>query len=140
MKLFKSSRGGNLLEDDDGYEYKIGYKASSGQITWRCNNTEFRYCHGSVRTPGLNSPITKVKEHDHEPSMKTKVKQIMRDVSLISKDKPEIRPLKIIHAAHEGIDPELANMLPSYSTLRQRVLRSRKSKRQFDTSIKTENE
>ncbi|RNA25696.1 hypothetical protein BpHYR1_020038 [Brachionus plicatilis] len=42
----------------------INYKSTSGKITWRCNNTDFLNCPGSVYTFGHYLPIYYIKDHD----------------------------------------------------------------------------
>ncbi|RMZ97176.1 hypothetical protein BpHYR1_043377 [Brachionus plicatilis] len=59
-----------ILIDDDYFEYKTAYTSNSGKITWRCNSTEHPNCKGAVSTNGMNKPITKIREHDHQNSIK----------------------------------------------------------------------
>jgi hypothetical protein len=43
-----------LLIDDQGYEYKEGYKSkTSNKQNWRCNSTASPNCPGSCYTMGL---------------------------------------------------------------------------------------
>ncbi|RNA08792.1 hypothetical protein BpHYR1_004948 [Brachionus plicatilis] len=70
LNLIKSSRNKKdgtpswLLFDVEKHEYKSSYKSTSGKITWRCNNTDFPNCPGSVYTFGHNLPIYYIKDHD----------------------------------------------------------------------------
>ena len=97
LNIIKSQRGSSLLIDDESFEYKISYKCKSNpKITWRCNDSTYVNCHGSVYTIGFKRPIFKIKQHEHEPTIKTQVKKIISNLKDISANQPDSKPRKII--------------------------------------------
>lgn len=115
-----------LLVDDEGHEYKVAYESSiTGTITWRCNNSEFPNCLGKVVTKGHSRPITVKKMHEHNPSIKTKVKEVNANIRIMSANNPDTQPRKIILECTKGLSEEIVAHLPTYSAARQVCSRAR---------------
>ena len=125
LNLIKSSRtkkdgsSSHILIDDEFYEYKMGYRSSSDRITWRCNNTQFPNCPGTVYTYGLVRPIIDGKDHEHSNSIKTKVKIIKTNIREMAASQPDTKPRKIIMECQKNLPEEVAANLPTYSASRQ---------------------
>ncbi|CAF0987501.1 unnamed protein product [Brachionus calyciflorus] len=115
-----------FLVDDEGHEYKVAYESSiSGTITWRCNNSEFPNCPGKVVTKGHSRPITVKKLHEHNASIKTKVKELYANIRIMSANNPDTQPRKIILECTKGLSEEIVAHLPTYSSTRQVCSRAR---------------
>ncbi|RNA25348.1 hypothetical protein BpHYR1_016144 [Brachionus plicatilis] len=109
----KNGEDSYLLIDDDFYEYKVAYEAQSGKITCRCNSGEFPNCVGSVSTIGHKGPKNVVNKHEHNNTVKTKVKIIQSDMRAMAAFQPDCKP------------HEVAAVLPSYNASRQLCSRKR---------------
>jgi hypothetical protein len=80
LNLEFSQRGGELLYDDENYEYKIGYKCKTkSKITWRCTTSN---CCARVWTFGFEKPVYRedtTENHFHEaPIKKKKIREAIR--------------------------------------------------------------
>ncbi|RNA01702.1 hypothetical protein BpHYR1_007717 [Brachionus plicatilis] len=71
-----------ILIDDDFFEYK----------TSCISNSEHPNCKGSVSTNGMTKPITNIREHDHQNTIKTKVKQVKSEIRQMAASQPDTRP------------------------------------------------
>ncbi|CAF0838696.1 unnamed protein product [Brachionus calyciflorus] len=107
-----------LLVDDSFYEYKVSYQSNNGKITWRCNNTNYPNCPGAVSTQGNNKPITVVRGHDHNRTIKTKVKEVTAQMRQMAENQPDTKPRKIILECQKNVSVEVAANLPSYNAAR----------------------
>ncbi|CAF1024296.1 unnamed protein product, partial [Brachionus calyciflorus] len=96
-----------LLVDEKKYEYKNGYKSTNGKITWRCYNTEFPNCPGSVYTFGYKLPIYHNKDHEHQATIKTDVKAVKAKIKNLASEQPD------------------STYLPTYNSSRQLCRNSR---------------
>ena len=103
LDFVKSQRGGNLLIDEDNYEYKIDYRCkTSSKISWRCNEPN---CTARVYTNGMVKPIHKVIN--------------------VNKEQVDSKPKSIIQQNQLSMSDELAVAMPSYNALRQVIQRNR---------------
>ncbi|CAF0998920.1 unnamed protein product [Brachionus calyciflorus] len=78
-----------LFLDEVGHEYKVSYEATSGIITWRCNNSQFPNCPGKAATNGYNKPVTFKVPHEFAPSIKTKVKELSANIKSMAANNPD---------------------------------------------------
>ncbi|CAF0908322.1 unnamed protein product [Brachionus calyciflorus] len=131
LNLIRSSRKKKdgtesfLLVDDFYYEYKVSYQSKNGKITWRCNNTDFPNCPGAVSIQGNNKPITVFRGHDHNPRIKTKVKEVKAQMRQMAENQPDTKPRKIILECQKNVSDEEAANLPSYNSARLVCYRSK---------------
>ncbi|CAF1037796.1 unnamed protein product, partial [Brachionus calyciflorus] len=80
-----------LMIDEVGHEYKVGYEATSGLITWRCNNSQFPNFPGKATTNGYNKSVTFKVPHEHAPSIKTKEKGLVTDFPDLQNSENSVR-------------------------------------------------
>ncbi|CAF1113399.1 unnamed protein product, partial [Brachionus calyciflorus] len=102
-----------------GSQIQLSYKSNNGRISWRCNNTQFPNCQATVYTNGFTKPIIEGKPHEHNNTVKTKIKEIKANMIEMAAAHQDTQPRKIIMECQKDVSEEIAANLPAYSTSRQ---------------------